>query len=233
MSKQTTRPSLSNVKLSDETQDGSRVCQACKRTRPLVLFAKGRGRRGLICQGCYDSYKAERLRTLRLEKSQHDGMRAFPAEVRRKAQQLWSRARLNAWRKGVLFDISQQWVASKIMAGHCEVTGLPFEFENNYGTSRNPFAPSLDRRNPSNGYTPDNCQVVVWMYNCAKSDGAYVDVLIMAQAMVEKDLENKPNLWEPVMWGSIAALREQIEKTLRQKEAAAAEAGKIDQGIAA
>ncbi|VTU32398.1 hypothetical protein H4CHR_03003 [Variovorax sp. PBS-H4] len=46
--------------------------------------------------------------------------------------------------------------------GHCFWTGLPIDFD--YGQARHPMRPSVDRLNPSEGYTLEN---VVWASNFA------------------------------------------------------------------
>ena len=98
---------------------------------------------------------------------------------------MWSRARLNAWRKGLVFDITEHWILEKVQAGYCEVTGLPFDVMGSLTEMRGNSSPSLDRRNSHEGYTEDNCQVVVWIYNCAKGAGTHDDVVRMAKALLE------------------------------------------------
>jgi hypothetical protein len=67
---------------------------------------------------------------------------------------------------------------------HCEVTGLPFECRNE-GKNKSPFSPSVDQRIPGQGYTPDNCQLVVHIYNIAKGACTHDDVVRMAKALLE------------------------------------------------
>jgi hypothetical protein len=98
---------------------------------------------------------------------------------------MWGRARLNAWRKGLAFDITVQWIIAKVQSGQCEATGIPFQLEGSPNGLRCNFAPSLDRRDSNDGYTEDNCQVVVWIYNCAKGAGSHDDVARLARAIVE------------------------------------------------
>ncbi len=47
--------------------------------------------------------------------------------------------------------------------------------------------PSIDRIVPSEGYTDENTQVVVWAYNAAKGIGTSNDVMILARALVASD----------------------------------------------
>jgi hypothetical protein len=81
------------------------------------------------------------------------------------------------------FDLTREWAIEK-MAGVCEVTGLPFELDKPDGYRFYPWAPSVDRIDCKRGYTQDNCRLVVWIYNMAKSEWCDEDVLKMARALV-------------------------------------------------
>lgn len=84
--------------------------------------------------------------------------------------------------KNLEFDLTKDFILQKLKVGVCEVTKLPLNLN---GGKRKPLTPSLDRINPNLGYTQDNVQLVCCMYNFAKSDFTYQDVLQMAEALVE------------------------------------------------
>jgi hypothetical protein len=84
----------------------------------------------------------------------------------------------------VPFDLTAKWILHKLLAHHCEVTGL--RFETSTPGSRSNFAPSIDRKIPALGYTRANCRVVIWGYNAAKASGTDEDVIRMAEALVRK-----------------------------------------------
>lgn len=96
---------------------------------------------------------------------------------------------------GVKCDLSYRWIRDKIDNGFCEVTGIPFNYdyhnENEKLKFTNPWAPSIDRINSLGGYTKDNCQMVVWIYNRAKGEDKHEDVLKVAEALIEKKNEKK------------------------------------------
>ena len=71
-------------------------------------------------------------------------------------------------------------------SGRCQASGLPFSIETHANSRVAPLAPSLDRIDSSKGYTPDNTQVVVWIYNTAKSDWGSGAVNALARALVKK-----------------------------------------------
>lgn len=119
---------------------------------------------------------------------------AFQAS-REKAKVLWaaSRARLlfqrakdRAGAKGLEFSLSQRDIVQRVASGFCEVTGIPFllNHRSERVTQRNQFAPSLDRIDSRKGYTTDNVQVVVWIYNAAKGEGTHEEVMRMASALI-------------------------------------------------
>lgn len=67
-------------------------------------------------------------------------------------------------------NITEEFILGKLNSGKCEVTGIPFEYENTHGTFKNPFSPSIDRINPSIGYLMDNVRVVIWQVNLMKGE---------------------------------------------------------------
>jgi hypothetical protein len=76
-----------------------------------------------------------------------------------------------------------EWIEERLTAGTCEVTGLPF---GNVDSGHDPRAPSIDRLDSSLGYTPDNCRLVVWVYNRAKFIWTDAVILEMARALVAR-----------------------------------------------
>ena len=87
--------------------------------------------------------------------------------------------------KGIVYELDREWVNAlwKDSGCCCMVTGIPFDLNpTDYG--KNPYAPSLDRKDPSIGYTKDNTQLVVYMYNTAKGDWGHNNVLVLAEALL-------------------------------------------------
>lgn len=133
-------------------------------------------------------------------KNSDDVRIVVPKELRAKwgsknRQQSWSlaarttkllrAARVRAARKNLPFTLTFSWLYPKLQSGTCEATSIPFDLQPI--PRRRPFAPSIDQIRPSAGYTPDNCQVVVWMYNMAKLDYAHNDVVAFARAVVANE----------------------------------------------
>lgn len=97
----------------------------------------------------------------------------------------WIRAR--AARKGWEFDLTRDWVETKLLAGRCEVSGIALELDKPDGYTLYPWAPSVDRIDSRKGYTQENCRIVVWAYNVAKAEWADSDVLKLAKALLESN----------------------------------------------
>lgn len=84
--------------------------------------------------------------------------------VKLTARTAWYTARERATDKGWAFTITREWLEEKLSAGRCELTGLPFDFS---GGARTAYSASVDRVNAAQGYTKENCRVILWALNKA------------------------------------------------------------------
>jgi len=66
----------------------------------------------------------------------------------------------------------------------CEASGVPLVWEGR-GNAKS-WSPSLDRIDPSKGYTEENVRVGCWLFNRAKGNGSDSEVLLMAKSLVRK-----------------------------------------------
>jgi len=110
----------------------------------------------------------------------------YGTTIRGRAVKLSCAAKQRAKRLGSQFTIDTEWVEGRLMTGHCEVTGLPFTMEPDKSGRASPLSPSLDRIDSSRGYTRDNVQVVVWIYNNAKSHWGVGALHTLARALVQQ-----------------------------------------------
>ena len=88
-------------------------------------------------------------------------------------KRLFYYSRVRAKQKQLDNDLTYEWLERQI-ENKCTKTGLDFRYD--VHTIRDIYAPSIDRIDNTKGYTMDNCQVVIWGYNCAK--GPYTDDLL-------------------------------------------------------
>lgn len=85
------------------------------------------------------------------------------------------------------FDLTREWIELRLTHGTCEVTGLKFDLGRDASQRFNPWCPSIDRTDPSKGYTQDNCRAVVWIYNMAKSGWTDDVVMQFAKALTSRE----------------------------------------------
>jgi hypothetical protein len=105
-----------------------------------------------------------------------------------RANYLWDAAKLRAKKKGLPLTITKDWVEGKLSAGHCEVSGLPFDMSESWSkTRRCPMAPSIDQIEPGLGYTENNCRMVLTCVNLALCDWGLDFYLSIARAVLEKN----------------------------------------------
>ena len=93
--------------------------------------------------------------------------------------------RRRAKTKSLPVDIDAEWLNERLARGVCEATGIELVWE---GPDRdNPWAPSVDRKDPSLGYTQSNVQVTCWAYNWAKGKWPTSVLERLARAILEKE----------------------------------------------
>lgn len=149
----------------------SRLCRGCHSVKPIDMFQRRDRGTGLAWERVCRTCKSAHAKT----KYQNDPQ--YRASV------LFEQRKKHAKKLGLPFTITIDQYLSGIESGHCARTGLPFDMSCEADA---PFAPSLDQIVPGKGYTPDNVQVVVMIYNLLKNRHTDADVLRMARALVAK-----------------------------------------------
>ena len=116
----------------------------------------------------------------------------WKSSVKGKASRLYASCkRRTKLSKGTL-TITKDWIEERLNAGVCEITGLPFNFSGRGKFTRQPYGPSIDRKDPQNpNYTPENSRVVLWAVNCTMAEYGMDIMLPILKAIVE-NVEKKP-----------------------------------------
>ncbi len=87
-------------------------------------------------------------------------------------------------KRGIASDIDENWIAERLELGS-ELSGIPFV----RGTrGNNPYAPSVDRKNPKLGYTRDNCRLILQAENMFKGVMDDAQLIFIAKKILEKQL---------------------------------------------
>jgi hypothetical protein len=167
--------------------ENTKPCGTCKRELHMDCFVLNPSkryplRRKSVCKDC-DKASAKDLRDARTSQGlcQYCETPAINGsnrcEFHRRERMRWratptariasilSSTRARAKDRGLLCDLDEEWIRTRL-AGACELTGLPFDFESGKSIGRfNPYAPSVDRRIAGGNYTKDNCRMIVMALN--------------------------------------------------------------------
>jgi hypothetical protein len=108
------------------------------------------------------------------------------------ARTLFYEARRSAGKRSLQFEITFEDVIDLLNKadGRCEVTGVKFS-DVSWGAYRRPFMPSLDRKDPREGYTFDNCRIVCVAANFAMGEWGEEVLHVMLRSM--HGIEEVPN----------------------------------------
>lgn len=148
-------------------------CEWCEKTfRPLQK------RRQFCSDKCSHRAYTERNRA-----KYNSRMRELNYQTRVKApwKLLILSARVRAKHEGLPCDLTNEWGVS-VWTGRCAVSGLPFSLS--HKAPRTLFSPTIDRIEPSGGYTQANSRFVLWGVNAFKQNGTDTDMLFIAEHMV-------------------------------------------------
>jgi len=131
-----------------------------------------------------------------------------PAERQRWLRVLLASAKRRARKAGMLFDLTPEFADTLWKDGRCAVTGRNFSLQRfPDALVKHPFAPSIDRKLSSGGYTKDNVRLVCVAVNFGMGQWGEEVFLELAHAAV--DNEQRPSRLDPGMdWR--AAYRERI-----------------------
>lgn len=105
----------------------------------------------------------------------------FRASPKGRAAHLINAARKRSRVSGIEVSLPAAYVEWALIVGVCMRTGVKFDF-GTYG-NRAAFAPSLDRKDPSKGYTLENTEVVCNAFNMAKNEWDYSTLATWVEAM--------------------------------------------------
>lgn len=148
--------------LSPERLERRRETESRKRRRLRAAdpeAAKETARRGYWRDPAGHQAKTKAWRAANPDKVRQSKQR-YRSEKR--AAYIVQMVRAEAKKKGVKFDISQEWVQSRLDMAVCELSGLPFNLTD---PENRKDAPSIDRIEPDGDYTEGNCRLILFGLN--------------------------------------------------------------------
>lgn len=167
---------------------GQRVkhCTKCNVEKSLEEFpfkTSERKARRSVCKQCatlrkqsveYKRSEKERLRHKRNQQPEYrikqiEQSRKYGQTIRGRSVRLFHAAKHRATIGNLSFELCVAHIEVVLMIGVCQKTGIPFDLNSPIRNNFNPYAPSVDRKNPYGGYTVDNVQLVCNAYNIAKN----------------------------------------------------------------
>jgi len=110
-------------------------------------------------------------------------------------KQILSSARKRAKVKGLCCTITLEWVLAKIdeQGNRCVKTGIEFDYGKDAQYKKHPYAPSLDRIDNDQGYTPENTRLVCTMYNYCRNVARDEDVEFFAWQLFQHKFGTRPD----------------------------------------
>jgi hypothetical protein len=169
----------------------NKVCTKCKEDKPLTEYYKRSDSKGFRshCKKCCGDYQDIICSVCGKEHSHYSVGRkslvcvdCYPKY--RQAYLLIELAKYRAKQRQIKFNLTLDWVLERLTS--CPKTGIPFTFGDNGGNykTRAATTPSIDKIDPTKGYTPENCQVVCWWYNVSKQQFNDEEVYELCKATV-------------------------------------------------
>lgn len=180
-------------------------CSKCGEIKPLDHYRyteKKHKTRRSECNSCEkkykntDEYKEKEAAGMRRRRKENDNLRKrenikvkeYGKTINGRAKRLYLAARYRARINNLEFSLFLAHIEVVLMIGVCQKTGIPFDYESpQKGKNFNPYAPSIDKKNPFLGYTPENIQIVCNAYNLAKNQFTDEQFLEFCKLVVNKN----------------------------------------------
>lgn len=166
-----------------------KICSICDKKLDISNFNKQKkGQNGLHseCNNClkkrWEHYRlnnlfqySEHAKKRRKEKKEESKIydkqfrHIYHNNINGCASRLYSSSKRRSQLKKIEFNLTNEWIKSKLQLKKCEATGFDLTFEtSDYRV--HPLRPTLDRIDNLKGYTLENTRVVCWWWNIAKAD---------------------------------------------------------------
>lgn len=153
----------------------SSCCKKCSNIKSRERYAKGV--RYTETRLLYNASEKGKECLERASRKHYESIRGRACHLLNNAKK-----RQNKWSS---FDIDREFIEQKLENGFCEVTGLQFDFTSPGQSKKNPFAPSIDRIDNSQGYVKSNVRVVLWAVNLMHGEMTDDQLISMCKAVIK------------------------------------------------
>jgi len=123
-----------------------------------------------VCTECEKGYIANYKKSPKYLKTRRAIAERYGLTISGRAYRIVLSARIRAKRYALEFNLTTKDIEKRLRLMKCEITGLDLVLARNGTTNYNPWAPSLDRKDPKKGYTKQNTRLVCVAYNVAKGE---------------------------------------------------------------
>ncbi len=165
---------------------GLKTCARCHVVKDISRFSPASAR--VIdkvhgwCKACRAANENSRRKSRRIIDAQHD---RYETDMEFRARELLRAVGKKCRRLGLVMDLDQEWLAVKLRAGVCELSGVTFNMDVR-SRKANVRTPSIDRIKAGSGYTKDNCRVVAFGVNSALQAWGLEAFMELAEGLVAR-----------------------------------------------
>lgn len=117
----------------------------------------------------------------------HEARKLYRQNITWQMLSLFKKARQRARIGNIPCTITREWVLNQPQM--CAVSGTPFRMPL---VGREPRSPSIDRKDSSKGYTPENTQFVTCFYNMAKNEWGENEIQDLIISYAEAIKKSRP-----------------------------------------
>lgn len=162
------------------------TCSRCKVDKPASAFSKNRARHNGLSAEC-KVCKSERDRAyIRTETYKAAKRKRRQQTKRQSPQKVWAnesilRLRKRARAKQMECTISRDWLLDNL-PGRCPLLKEAFWFDD----KPNDYTPTVDRIDPTQGYTEENCWIISAKANRIKNDATLAEIEQVAAGIRER-----------------------------------------------
>lgn len=162
-------------------------CTKCHETKSFEFFSKDKYRNNgyrIACKACaaasFTKYRASDAYALRQEKATQQRTHQKQTDpVARWATMAIGNARKRAKQLGVPCTITKEWLVAAAPT-HCPLLEVSLDYA---ATVSCAASASVDRKDSTGGYTPENCKIISFKANRIKSNATADEISLVAQNM--------------------------------------------------